>query len=76
MLDNATPESQVAIDELFVELAEHTHHGRNILTEVKYPGSGCCNEEYGVLVDLFYRAPGTGTHIITNPQAYYNTPQC
>ena len=53
ILDNATCESQVAVDEPLVELAEHAHQGRDILTEIKYAGSGRCNEEYGVLMDLF-----------------------
>jgi len=46
-------ESQVAVDELFIQLAEHACQGRNILTEVKFAGSGRCDEEYGVLMDLF-----------------------
>src|SRR5882724_10160597 len=46
-------ESQVAVDELFIQLAEHTCQGSNILTEVKFAGSGRCDEEYGVLMDLF-----------------------
>jgi hypothetical protein len=53
MLDSATRESQVAVDELFVELAEHASQGRDILTGVKYAGSGHCDEQYGVLMDLF-----------------------
>jgi hypothetical protein len=36
-----------------LELAEHTREGRDILTGVKYAGSGSCDEEYGVLMDLF-----------------------
>src|SRR5882724_1169747 len=40
ILENATYESQVAVDELFIQLAEHAHQGRNILTEVKFSGSG------------------------------------
>jgi hypothetical protein len=53
MLDKASQESQVAIDELFVDLAEHAREGRNILTDLKYSGSGNCDEAYGVLMDLF-----------------------
>ncbi|KIM75797.1 hypothetical protein PILCRDRAFT_91919 [Piloderma croceum F 1598] len=53
LLDNATRESKVAIDELFLELEEHACEGRDILTDVKYAGSGRCDEEYGVLMDLF-----------------------
>jgi len=53
LLDNATRESQVAIDELFIQLVEHTREGRDILTAVKFAGSGRCDESYGVLMDLF-----------------------
>src|SRR5882724_9988147 len=53
ILENVTCESQVTVDELFIQLAEHTHQGRIILTEVKFTGSGRCDEEYGVLMDLF-----------------------
>jgi hypothetical protein len=53
MLDKATRESQVATDELFLVLADHARQGRDILTELKYAGSGRCDEEYGVLMDLF-----------------------
>ena len=50
---NATSESQVATDELFVQLAQHAREGQDILTDVKYAGSGHCDEAYGVLMDLF-----------------------
>ena len=51
---NATSESQVATDELFVQLGQHACEGQDILTDVKYAlGSGHCDEAYGVLIDLF-----------------------
>jgi hypothetical protein len=53
LLDTAIGESQVAVDELFVQLAQHSLEGRNILADVKYAGSGRCDEAYGVLMDLF-----------------------
>ena len=50
ILENATRESQVAVDDLFIQLAERARQGRNILTKVKFAGSGRCDEEYGVLM--------------------------
>jgi hypothetical protein len=53
MLNKVTHESQVATNELFLDLADHICQGRDILTELKYAGSGHCDEKYGVLMDLF-----------------------